>query len=137
MTLSEDVTTAIRWHHEIFLARQPEAAHRILASDFEYHSPLMGEDPVVGPEAIQGVAEGLLDAYPDLDLPHIATVAEGDQVVTRWRLTGTATKPVGSLAGTGRPVDIEGIDWFVVRDARIHRLYQQLDLKKMIEQIGT
>jgi len=137
MAMGEDVATAIRWHHEIFLARQPEAAHRILAPDFEWHSPLLGDAPVVGPDAVQGLVEAFLDAYPDLDLPHLGTVAEGDQVVTRWRLTGTARKPVGALPGTGRRVDIGGMDWFVMRDGRIHRLYQHLDLMGWVTQVGT
>lgn len=137
MTTAEDVATAIRWHHEIFLARQPEAAHRILTPDFEWHSPLVGEEPVRGPDAVQGLVEVFLDAYPDLDLPHLGTVAEADQVVTRWRLTGTGAKPVGALPGSGRRVDIGGMDWFVMRDGRIHRLYQHLDLMAWVAQLGT
>jgi steroid delta-isomerase-like uncharacterized protein len=137
MALSEDITTAIRWHHEMFLARQPEAAHRILAPDFEYHSPLVGEDPVVGPDAAKATCEALIDAWPDLDLPHLGTVAEANQVVTRWRLTGTAQKPVAMLAGSGKKADIEGIDWFVIKDGKIHRLYQQLDLMKLVNQLGA
>lgn len=137
MATAEDVTTAVRWHHELFLARQPEAAHRILAPDFEWHSPLLGDAPVVGPDAVEGLVAAFLDAYPDLDLPHLGTVAEGDQVVTRWRLTGTAAKPVGALPGTGRRVDIGGMDWFVMRDGRIRRLYQQLDLMGWVNQVGA
>lgn len=134
MATAEDVATAIRWHHEVFLARQPEAVHRILAPDFEWHSPLVGAEPVRGPDAVAGLVEAFLDAYPDLDLPHLGTVAEGDQVVTRWRLTGTAAKPIGALPGSGRPVDISGMDWFVMRDGRIRRLYQELDLMAWVSQ---
>lgn len=128
MATAEDIATAIRWHHEIYLARQVDACHRILADDFEWHSPIVGDKPVRGPAATQALAEALLDAYPDLDLPHLGTCAEAGQVVTRWRLTGTAAKPVGNLPGNGKRVDVGGIDWFVVRNGRIHRLYQHLDL---------
>lgn len=137
MATAEDVATAIRWHHEIFLARQVDAAHRILAPDFEWHSPLIGVEPARGPEAVVGLAQAFLDAYPDLDLPHLGTVAEGDQVVTRWRLTGTAEKPVGSFPGNGKRVDISGMDWFVLREGRIHRLYQELDLLGWATQLGS
>jgi steroid delta-isomerase-like uncharacterized protein len=136
MATAEDVATAIRWHHEIFLARQVDAAHRILAPDFEWHSPLIGAEPVRGPDAVAELARTFLDAYPDLDLPHLGTVAEGDQVVTRWRLTGTAEKPVGAFPGNGKRIDISGIDWFVLREGRLHRLHQELDLLGWATQLG-
>jgi len=137
MATAEDVATAIRWHHEIFLARQTAACYRILADDFEWHSPLAGPEPVRGPDAVKGLADAFLEAYPDLDLPHLGTVAEGDQVVTRWRLTGTATKPIGELPGNGNTVDVSGMDWFVVRSGRITRLYQELDLLGWVTQLGA
>jgi steroid delta-isomerase-like uncharacterized protein len=136
MATAEDVATAIRWHHEIFLARQVQAADKILAPDFEWHSPLV-PDGVSGPKGVAEVAEAFLDAYPDLDLPHLGTVAEGNQVVTRWRLTGTAQKPIGNLPGNGKRVDISGMDWFVIRDEKIHRLYQELDLLGWATQLGA
>lgn len=137
MVLSEDVATAIRWHHEIFLARRTDSAHAILTMGFEWYSPLVGDEPVRGPDAVKGLAEAFLDAYPDLDLPHLGTVAEANQVVTRWRLTGTAEKSIGALAGSGKRVDIEGFDWFVLENGKIDRLYQHLDLAKWVAQVGA
>ena len=137
MITAEDVATAIRWHHELFLARQPEAAHRILSPAFEYHSPGISPEPMRGPAAAEEFARGLLDAYPDLDLPHLGTVAEGNAVVTRWQLTGTAEKPFGPLPGNGRAVSITGIDWFEMRDGRIHRLHQELNMVAWLAQLGV
>jgi steroid delta-isomerase-like uncharacterized protein len=136
MATSEDITTAIRWHHEIFLARQFESAHKILTEDFEWHSPLLPE-PVKGREGAASVARMLCDAYPDLDLPHVGTVAEAGTVVTRWQLTGTAAKPVGALPGNGRRVSVTGIDWFELADGKIRRLYQEVDVARWVSQLGS
>lgn len=135
MATAEDVATAIRWHHEIFLARQFDSADKILTSDFEWHSPLNPE-VVRGPGAVADQARAFLDAYPDLDLPHLDTVAEANKVVTRWELTGTAEKPIGNFPGNGARVHITGIDWFELREAKIHRLYQELDLVGWMSQLG-
>jgi steroid delta-isomerase-like uncharacterized protein len=127
MATAEDITTAIRWHHEIFLAHRYDSAGKLLTDDFEWHSPLFPE-PVRGPKAVAATAAALCAAYPDLDLLHLGTLAENGAVVTRWELTGTAAKPIGGLPGNGRKVRVGGIDWFGLQDGRIRRLYQQVDV---------
>jgi len=63
-----------------------------------------GGPPAVGREAIAGVAQGFMTAFPDLRVTMDGVTDLGEQALYRWTLTGTNTGP----GGTGRPVRISG-----------------------------
>jgi predicted ester cyclase len=74
-------------------------------------------DPTaVGRDAIAGVAQGFMAAFPDLKLIMDDIVVDGDQTVYRWTLVGTNTGP----GGTGKRVHISGFEeWRIGADGLI------------------
>jgi steroid delta-isomerase-like uncharacterized protein len=74
-------------------------------------------------------------AFPDLRLTVEDAVSEGDQVVVRWRATGTHTGAAMGLSATGTRVSFRGVTWIRLRDGKLmecwdswnqHGLFQTL-----------
>jgi predicted ester cyclase len=74
------------------------------------------DPPVVGRDAIAGVAQGFMAAFPDLKVIMDEIVVDGDQTVYRWTLVGTNTGP----GGTGKRVQLSGFEeWRIGADGLI------------------
>jgi len=70
----------------------------------------------VGRDAIAGVAQGFMAAFPDLKVIMDDIAFNGDQTVYRWTLVGTNTGP----GGTGKRVRISGFEeWRIGADGLI------------------
>src|SRR4051812_42708893 len=50
--------------------------------------------------------EGMLRAFPDLEIVPCDQIAEGDQVCTRWRGEGTHRGPYQGVEPTGRRIGV-------------------------------
>lgn len=75
-----------------------------------------GAPPAVGRDAIAGVAQGFMTAFPDMKVLMDELSAQGDPVVYRWTLVGTNTGP----GGTGKRVHLGGFEeWRIGTDGLI------------------
>jgi uncharacterized protein (TIGR02246 family) len=73
-------------------------------------------EPAVGTEAITGVANGFMTAFPDMVILMDDVIIVGEGVEYHWTLVGTNTGPVG----TGNRVRISGYEeWRINSDGRI------------------
>ncbi len=63
-------------------------------------------------------------------------IAEGDLVAVRYTETGTFRAPFLGHAPTGRPYTLVAMEWFVVRDGRIHQRWGARDAASQARQIG-
>lgn len=91
-----------------------------------------------GADEIVGYFDALFAAVPDVVLTMEAIAEEGEEVFVRWRLTGTHTgAELEGLAPTGRRVDIDGVDDFVVRDGVIVSNFVIFDQTQLARQLGV
>ena len=75
---------------------------------------------IVGRDAwIQGVYEPFMAAFPDMRLDVVGIVAEGDQVVIRWRFVGTHCGDGLGVPACGLRLGMDGITWLRFSDGRI------------------
>jgi ketosteroid isomerase-like protein len=119
--LEANKALARRFHEEIFDQGTLGAADEILTPDFVWYAPPQTTF-LVGPEAIKQQATDLRSFIPDFVLTDDDEIAEGDRVVIRWTLTGTAQTEAG-----GVPVIYTGIDIFRIADGRLAELWQNTD----------
>ena len=49
----------------------------------------------------------------------VATAADGDHVVVRWRVRGTHLGAGLGMPATGRPVNFRGMTWLIFKDGVI------------------
>ena len=107
---------ALRVFEEIFNQRRPEVAAEIYSPDFRNHG--LHRDSSL--EVDQSWARGELQAFPDLHMTVVKTVAENDLVTILWIFRGThARYGYGGLPPTGAYLEFRGITIFRVVNGRI------------------
>ena len=107
---------ALRVFNEIFNQCRPEIAAEIYSPNFRNH----GIHSDASLEVDQGWARGELQAFPDLRMTVIKTVAENDLVTILWIFRGThARDGYGGFPPTGTYMEFRGMTIFRVVDGRI------------------
>jgi steroid delta-isomerase-like uncharacterized protein len=123
----------VRWTVEA-IGRQDLAAARLAwADDIVERFP---DRTCRGVEELAAYFQEAYDAISDWGFEALAVVGEGEDVLVQWRLTGTHTGPLLGIAATGRPLEIDGMDHFVVRDGRIVSNFVVFDQMQYARQLG-
>jgi predicted ester cyclase len=90
-----------------------------------------------GSDEIAAYFEGVFAALPDFHMRVESLAEQGDDVFVHWHLTGTHSgAPFSGIAATGRPVAIDGIDHFVLRDGTVVSNFVVFDQMQFARQIG-
>jgi steroid delta-isomerase-like uncharacterized protein len=76
-------------------------------------------------------------AIPDLYVKVEEILADGDRVVTRWRMQGTQTGPLMSLDPSHQSLDVTGIRIDRFENGKIVESWGNWDVLGMLEQIGA
>ena len=90
-----------------------------------------------GPEDVKGFMREFRDAFPDFHCTIEDQIAEGDRVVTRWRMRGTHEKEFRGIAPTGNKLDITGIGIFRFSDGKVVESWDNFDQLGMMRQLGV
>jgi steroid delta-isomerase-like uncharacterized protein len=78
-----------------------------------------------GPQGQKGAAgfeapvAPLINAFPDMQWNIETLIAEGDEVVVSWKLTGTHTGQFTYIAPTGKMVTSGGIGIYLLKDGKV------------------
>jgi steroid delta-isomerase-like uncharacterized protein len=107
---------ARRWFEEVWNQQRAETVRELLAPQAVCHSDL---GKMVGAEPFVAYHQQLLTALPDLKVVVEATIAQGDDVVVRWRATGTHTGVFEGKKGTGEPIQFGGMTWVRFQGGRV------------------
>jgi steroid delta-isomerase-like uncharacterized protein len=68
---------------------------------------------------------------------HVMAIAEsGDDALVHWRMTGRHIGTLLGIAGTGKEIELDGIDHFVLRDDKIATNTVVFDQMKFARQVG-
>jgi steroid delta-isomerase-like uncharacterized protein len=89
-----------------------------------------------GPDEIAAYFEDTIAAVPDLHLEVVTLAEDGEHVFVQWHLTGTHKGPLLGIEPTGKPLAIDGIDHFVVRDGKVASNFVVVDQLQYGRQIG-
>jgi steroid delta-isomerase-like uncharacterized protein len=91
----------------------------------------------VGADAIGAYFQAAFDALPDFRIELVGLAAEGDDVFAHWRLTGTHSGARWQgIAPTGRAVELDGIDHFVVHDGKVTSNFVVFDQMQFARSVG-
>lgn len=107
-----------------------------IAPDFVRHDPGLPFE-VKGPAGVKQLHDVLMPAFPDMQLPLLDFVAEGEKVLVRLKVQATHTGAFGDMAPTGRRVDIDVLDLFQIRDGVLVEHWALLDNLGMAKQLGA
>ena len=115
-----------------------DAVDRYLADEYTIHSD--PGDPWDGAVLSRAAFKERLVAsrapFPDLRFDLAEVIAQGDRVAIAWNMRGTQTGPLGALAATGRPIDVQGMTVYYFRDGRITGHRQVVDRLSVVHQLA-
>ena len=107
---------ARRWFQEVWNDRRTETIDEILSAEAIGHMEGM---ETRGTADFKKVREGLLEAFPDFRIIVEDMVAEGDNVVVRWRVRGSHRGHGLGFAPSGRAADFRGMTWMRFADGKL------------------
>lgn len=91
-----------------------------------------------GADDIGAAFEEAFAAMPDFHIEIVELAEQGENVFVRWRITGTHTgAPWEGYAPSGKRVELDGVDHFVVRDGRIASNFVVFDQVQFARQVGV
>jgi predicted ester cyclase len=77
-----------------------------------------------------------ISAFDGWHLEVVAAAGEGEDVLIRWRMSGTHAAPFDDIPATGKPVAANGIDHLVVRDGKVVSVFTLPDRTQLAAQLG-
>lgn len=90
-----------------------------------------------GPEGVKNFHRLYLAAIPDASVEVEALVADGEDVVTRWVLTGTHQGDLMGLSPTGNDIRVPAFTMATVVDGTIREMWVILSLFRLLEQLDA
>lgn len=89
-----------------------------------------------GADELAAYFERTLAAISDWRIEVRSIVEQGDDVFVQWRLSGLHTGPIQGIEPTGKPIEVDGIDHFVVRDGKVVSNFVVFDQMQYARQLG-
>ncbi|MFE0463780.1 ester cyclase [Kitasatospora sp. NPDC058965] len=133
-TIEQNKQTVTGFIDALFTRGDLSAVDTYLAEDFVNHDPRVG----LGPDREGMRAAGALfrQACPDWHSDLGLLVGEGDLVAELFTASGTQQGELMGVAGDGRPLVLDGINIFRVRDGRITERWGRLDELGLLRSLG-
>jgi len=128
---------ARRLYEEAFGQGKTEVVDEVLRPDFVCHDPNSETGEIRGADTIKGEIEYFRQAVPDLTYTVEDQVAEGDKVTTRYTLGGTHQGEFFGVPGSGKRVEVSGINIDRFEGGKMVEEWASYDLLGGLRQIGA
>jgi predicted ester cyclase len=125
----------VRRYRELHNTNQLDQLDEIVASDLITHNLLPGLPP--GLEGGKMAHMGGVASFPDMHVQTEDLVAEGDQVVERWTISGSfAGATFFGAPPNGKKFSVGGISMYRIANGRIVEHWGQMDTMGLMQQLG-
>ena len=114
--MSDNRHLAKRWFEEVWNQRRAETIDEILHADARGH---MEGFETRGHADFKNVRAGLLEAFPDFSIVVEDMVAEGNNVVVRWRARGSHRGEGLGIPASNRTADFRGMTWLRFENGKL------------------
>ncbi|MFC7446360.1 ester cyclase [Rhodococcus daqingensis] len=137
-TPPRDVSNAelVRWAVDRLNAKDLDSLRsRWWAADSVVHFPT---GTCRGTTEIAAYFEQAFAAVADFAMEILSIAGAGDDVFVHWHLTGRHVGTFVGIAGTGRRIDFEGIEHFVIADGKVVTntvRYDQMEFARQIKML--
>jgi predicted ester cyclase len=81
--------------------------------------------------------QGFIDAFPDIRVHALDTIANDSYVVGRFRLTGTHQGELMGMPATHKTIDVTAIMILRILEGKVVERWEEVDTMKMMEQLGV
>jgi steroid delta-isomerase-like uncharacterized protein len=96
-----------------------------------------GKEITGGPDAATRVARMWADAFPDGRLEIKQVYAQGNTAIAEMLGSGTQNGPLAGVAPTGKPVKVVICNVIELRDGKVYREREYLDMHSILTQVGA
>ncbi|MBO2010341.1 ester cyclase [Hymenobacter negativus] len=134
--LEENKAIIRRYNHEGIAQGNVDTLEELLAPDFINHSAPAGMDAGRG-GMFYFFLRILQSALSNLEVEILDQVAEGDKVTTRKAITGIHTGELLGLAPTQKPVVINVIDIYRLREGKLTAHWGLTTLSDVMAQLAS
>jgi len=105
----------------------------LVADDFVQHAANVPP----GKDGVKKFFQGLYAGFPDAHFTLDNIMAEGNQVATRFTITGTHQGPFLGIPATGKSIQFTGMALLYLRDGKITDNWNELDMLAAFQQLGV
>ena len=126
-----------RLFEEGFSQGNTDVVDEVLNPNFVCYDPNSESGEVRGAETIKNEIEYFRNAVPDLTYTIEDQMAEGDKVVTRYRVSGTHQGEFFSVPATGQRITMPGISIDRFEGGKMVEEWPAYDLLGVMRQIGA
>lgn len=124
------------WAHRTFSTGDDSEADRNIAADYIDHPPARPYAVALsGPQSLKEDVASFRVAFPDLVTTAEDMVAEGNEVAVRGRWRGTHNGDFFGFPPSGRPFDVQGINFFRFADGQFVERYGTWDVLTLMQQL--
>lgn len=131
-TVEANKDAARRFFEEIWNLKDESAIDRYAADNVQGNDPDFG----TGREEFKVNWRARIAAFPDLHFEITDMIAEGEQVLTRWVMTGTHSGEYLGAAPTGKLIRVEGMSLDRIRDGVVVAGFDGWDAWGFRQQLG-
>ena len=130
-----DVSNAelVRWVFDNINRRDSSVLRQVWTAETVVRFP---DRTCSGADEIAAYFDEAFAAMPDWHVKVVSIAAQDDDVFVHWHLTGTHNGPLLGIEPTGKPLAVDGMDHFVVRDGKIVSNFVIFDQMQYARQIG-
>jgi steroid delta-isomerase-like uncharacterized protein len=134
MSEEQNRTIVLDFLHQAYNEKNVSQAGECLTEDLTFFA---GGKPVKGVGAWKQFANGMLAAFPDLDISIVESVAEGDRVAVYWTCRATHDGPLRGIPASGKGVAWDGLAIYELSEGKISRIQGINDMLGILQQIGA
>src|SRR5262249_12445781 len=132
--LSNNIEIITRFEHA-FRAGDQATIDELCDSDLVDHNPAPDQAPTLA--GFKQKVAGYTAMFPDLDEDLRDIIASGDTVATRWLVTGSLQQEFLGIPPAGQRIEVEGMNFYRLRDGRVTEIWTQSDALGMMQQLGA
>jgi steroid delta-isomerase-like uncharacterized protein len=126
--------------HDAFSKNQFDKVLELCHENVEVQSHALGMT-FKGKDGFLGYMQSFKSAFPDVSVHHNNMLVDGDKVAVeftgRGTHTGTLQTPAGSIAATGKPIEIVVSEFMTWENGRLRTLHNYQDAGTLLRQIGA
>ncbi len=124
-----------RYFNEVLKKGNYDIIKELFSPSFIFSGPSL-KKPILGmPDGVYEFVSSARHAFPDMFVSIENEIAEDDQVVVVWRITGTHKRPFRGMPPSGKYVSMTGMDIFYIEGDRIEGMWAFFDMKSALEQL--
>ena len=135
MKATDNKQIAHKFMEECWNKGNLNAISEFVALNCRYHDPVFTH-LASGSANIRSHIENCRRGFPDMRFTIDDTIAEGNEVVHHWTVTGTHKGQFLGLAPTNRKATVSGTSIFRIHNAKIAEQWSDWNLMSLMEQLG-